>query len=433
MGRTMPLVEEAHKAARLLLDHAYVRVVARGEPDAVCAAALLTHALRRENVDVHVSWAPRLSSPVVHGLAQERNDALVLVGLSGDATTADVPALHKVVLDAGPSTLAASATLDPAHATETGARASLSSLAHLVAVAASKRNVDLAPLALAGAWAAWRDVGGLLGLDAEVLSEGLEAGVASREPGLALHGETLLGALASLDAPFVASVTGRARNAKKLVGDLRLAGDAPPAALQTADAEKLGSFLTLRLLGQGAPDAALDALYRPGLRALQGPLVGLDVRELARRVEAACAAGRCGLGFASLWPDAQSAAEMQEVAGAVREEIVAALLRAERERRREGALEILDAPREGLCAPLADRAAFSFAPPGRVVLARHADEEGASLALRRFGEGKDLGAAARHAAEACGGWAHGEASRARASVPSAEESRFVKLLGETLS
>src|SRR5581483_2027670 len=117
---------------------------------------------------------------------------------------------------------------------------------------------------------------------------------------------TLLASLASLDAPFVAGVTGRARNAKKLVSDLRLSADSPPTAIAGEPAERLGSLLSLRLLAQEAPDAAMDALYRPTLRVLQGPLTGLDVRDLARHAEAACAQERAGLAFAALWPDAQA-------------------------------------------------------------------------------------------------------------------------------
>jgi hypothetical protein len=426
----MALIEEAHKAARLLLDHAYVRLVARQEPASACAAALLAHALRRENVDVHVSWLSRLSTPAVHALAEERNDALVLVGLGGDATTPDVPALHKVVLDGAPTTLAGGAVLDPRDAS--AGQAGVAALAHMVAVAMSKRNVDLAPLALAGAFASWSDVGGLAGLDAQILHEARDAGVLAPEPALALAGSTLLASLASLDAPFVAGVTGRARNAKKLVGDLRLSADAPPSALAAPDAERLGSLLTVRLLAQGAPDAALDALYRPALRALQGPLTGLDVRDLARQAEAACAQERAGLAFAALWPDGQAGADALVAVDAVREEVVAALLRAERERRVEGSLLLVESPRAGLCAPLADRAALAMAPADGVAVARHAEGTEATLALRGFTATK-LGAAARHAAESCGGWAWGDARRARATVPLAEEGRFLKTLEEALA
>src|SRR5581483_2396826 len=349
----------------------------------------------------------------------------VLVGLGGDATADDVPALHKVVLDAAPTTLSGSAVL-------AGERAGVASLAHMVGVAVAKRNADLAPLALAGAFASWGDVGGLAGLDAQILSEARDAGVVAPEAALSLSGATLLSSLSSLDAPFVAGVTGRARNAKKLVGDLRLGSDAPPAHLSPADAERLGSFLTVRLLAQGAPDAALDALYRPALRALQGPLTGLDVRDLARQAEAACAQERAGLAFAALWPDAQAGAEASQIADAVREELVAALLRAERERRAEGRLVVADAPRAGLCAPLADRIALALAPAGRVAVARHAEGADVSLALRGFGA-TTLASAARHAAQACGGWSWGDAGRARATLPAAEEGRFLKTLEGALA
>ena len=428
----MALIEEAHKAARLLLDHGYERVVAREDPDAICAAALLGHALRRENVDFHVSWLPRLDDEAARLLAEERNDATVLVGLSQDGVEGFHAGGRQVVLETGASAFAGEAFLDAAHAAEAHPTLSLSALAQLLGVAIAKRNRDLAPLAVAGALAAHRHVGGWKGLDAEILEEAIESGVVLGEPGIALQGSTLLTSLSGLDAPFVAGVTGRARNVKKLLGDLKLNGDAPPSSVTGEDAERLGSLLALRLLGQDAPDAALDALFRPCHRALQGPHTGMDIGELARLVEAACVAGHCGLAFAALWPEPTASAELQDAAGRVREDMVAALLRAERDLRAEGTLRIVDAPNACMAGPLADRVALSFAPPRTVALARHVVPEGATFGLRAFGLDADLGKAARAAAHAAGGHAWGEPGRARAWVPAADEGRFLKALAEAL-
>lgn len=426
----MALIEEAHKAARTLLDHAYVRIVARGEPDAICAAAVLGHALRRENVDFHVTWTDRMGAKLAASLAEERNDCLVLVGLSGDSAVPDVAAGRKVVLDRSKGAFPAEATLDPRHASES-TEASLSALAHLVAVAMSKRNRDLAPLAIVGAVATGRHVAGFRGLDAELLSEAVDTGLILQEPALSVHGPTVLQALCQMDAPFVAGVTGRARNVKKLVADLKLSSDAAPGRLAGADAERLGSFLALRLLAQGAPEAALDALYRPTLRGLQGPHTGLEAGELARHLEAACAAARCGLGFAALWPDAGAGAELMEVAAQARDELVAALLRAERDARREGRLVVVDAPRESLCAPLALRVALALCPEGHVAVAGHSEGEGVTFALRAFHR-DDLGRAARHAAQAVGGHSWGDSREARLWAPAAEADRALKALAEAL-
>jgi hypothetical protein len=428
----MALIEEAHKAARLLLDHAYVRVLAREDPDAICAAALLGHALRRENVDFHVSWLPRLDDATAAALAEEGNDATVLIGLSQDGVQGWSGGGRQVALETGRSGLPSEARLDASHAVEANPALSLSGLAHLLGVAMGKRNRDLAPLALAGALAAHRHVGGLRGLDAEIREEALESGVLLGEPGIALHGGTLLAALGSLDAPFVGGVTGRARNVKKFLADLKLNADAPPSAVTGDDAERLGSFLALRLLGQGAPDAALDALFRPHHRALQGPHTGMDAGELARLVESACIAGHCGLGFAALWPEPAAGAELMDAAARVREEMVAALLRAERDLRAEGALRVVDAPKACLAGPIADRVALSFAPQGTVALARHVAPEGATFGLRAFGHPADLGKAAHAAALAAGGHAWGEPGRARAWAPAADEGRFLKALAEAL-
>lgn len=416
----MALLEEAHKAARTLLDHAYVRIVARATPDATCAAALLAHALRRETIDFHVSWAPRLDDATAAQLALERPDCLVLVGLGGDAVTPQPSATRTLAFDRGASTFAADASVH--------GDAALASLAHLVAAGASRRNGDLALLALAGAIAELRHVKGLRGLDAEVLQEAIDERVLLREPALALHGPTLQQSLAQLDAPFVAGVTGRARNARKLTADLKLQAESPPGALASDDVGRVADVLALRLLQQGAPEAALDVLLRPALRGLKGPHTGLEAGELARVAEAACARGRPGLAFAALWPDASSGGELVDVMAGVREEIIAALLRAERDARREGVLLVAEAPRATLCRPIADRLAVSSAPEGTVVAVHAPEREGAHVALR--GWGRDLLAAARRAADGSDALVEGDAQGARLHAPDA--GRALKALAEAL-
>jgi hypothetical protein len=302
--------------------------------------------------------------------------------------------------------------------------AALASLAHLVAAGISKRNVDLAPLALAGATAALRHAGGWRGLDAEILKEAVDGGVVLREAALALHGQNLLQALAQLDAPYVVGLTGRARNAKKLVGDLKLHGEAPPSALSHDDAQRLGDFLALRLLQQGAPDAALDALFRPTLRGLTGPHMGVECGEMARMVEAACAAGRCGLAFAALWPDALAGGEMVDIAAQGRESLVQALIAAERDARREGRLLVVEASRAALCRPLADRVAMSHASAGTLVAA-HAE---GVVALR--GWGVDVADVARRAGALAGATTSGSGSEAQ--MWAADTTRALKALAEVL-
>src|SRR5688500_8693740 len=125
-GLAVQVPGEAQKAARLLREHAYVRLVARHDADAYCATALLAHALRREGLDFHASFVDRLEA----GTLEEGDDPVVLIGLGGDAAPAGSP--QRVAIDADPEASGADAVLHE--------DASLAALAHALAVALAPRN-----------------------------------------------------------------------------------------------------------------------------------------------------------------------------------------------------------------------------------------------------------------------------------------------------
>ena len=204
---------------------------------------------------------------------------------------------------------------------------------------------------------------------------------------------------------------------------MELDGEASPANLGLEANERLGSVLSLRLLQQRAPDAAFDALFRPALRGLQGPLTGQECGALARGVEAACASGHYGLAFASLWPDAGVGGDAAQAGASFREEIVAALLRAERDARREGRLFIAEAPRAALCRPLADRIAASLAPPECLTLVHAPDADGSYAAMRSWSV--DAGAAARRLG--------GNGTTSEAHAWTSDASHAVKTLAEAIA
>lgn len=388
----MTLVEDAQRDAKLLKEHAYVRILTRDDPDAYCATTLLAHALRRSEIDFHASFVPHLDEAQRAQLAEDADNCLLLIGFDAE---------HQ------------------AHVTlARDEQASISGAAQMIAVAINPKNADLAPLAIAGAMGARSAAA----LDAKILQDAAASGVVRQDVSLNLHGSSLLTALSQIDEPYLPGITGRARNAKKMLTELGIGSDIPPESLQPQDAQRLGDALALRLLHERAPERALDALFRTSARALRGPNTGQDAFDLARLARAAAASGRGGLAFAALWGDESAQRELGDLALALRDEIVASLLKAEHEIRREGVLSIADAPRSSACALFADRLALSFAPHG-VAIARFVEDDVATLAASS--QRNEIAPAAL----AVGGHAASGVAR----VPASEESRFLKLLAEAMA
>jgi len=359
--------EEARKAAAVILDPEYVRLVVRQDADAACAAALLGHALRREKVDFHVTWHERLDKAAAARFVHTPHDALVLIGLGEDADLAAVAGHPLVTLDRHAVPAGGRAHLS-GDAVEGGA--SLAALACDVATAMLKSHRDLAPLALAGATASWRDLPGhYTGRERDLVTHAVDSEVIANEPALALSGPTLTNALTRLEAPYVSGISGVARNAKKLLRAFHLPPEAPMSHLQREHYEQLGSYLSLRLLQQDAPDAALDALFRPIRRVQKGPLSGLDAVQIGRLTEACGAAGQWALAYAVAWGDAVAITKAKELEGTWRPQLVDALRRSEADVEQATALSATPE----LALPLARRAAVSFTSPRGEVVVRASD------------------------------------------------------------
>lgn len=432
----MVLAEEARKAASLLVDHEYVRVVARaGDGDSLAAGALLSLAIEREGVDYHFSTLPVLDEVGLRRLKDERNEVLVLVDLPVLDARHAVGLAGSLVLvhdaDATPDVEdAVAVTADEA---ARGTECAASTLAFAIARALSRRNTDLAPLALAGPFAEGQHAGGgLRGLNAEFAAEALESRALVRESGLALPGGSLLEAVAQGVEPYFTGLGGRARLAQKFLKDARLPLEDAPEALAPDAAERVASALALRLLEAGAPDGAVDALAAPRWRAPEGALAGETPVGLARRYRAAASRGGTGAAVAWLWDRAGLDAALADAERALHEQALSALVRAERDVSGARGALVVEAPDALSARAVADLAATSLAPARVPVLAWAEAGERLVVAGRasraRVLDGLDLGAAFRASAAALGGHAVGNRASGVAHVPAAARQSLLAAL-----
>lgn len=340
----MALAEPAHRAAGLLQDQDYVRILCHADGDGLASAGLLLRALQREGVDFHVTAERELSPRVVRDLSAEEQECVVLLDLPPEGLDLSEVASHVIVVDHHPvdgsrssrsrRTTGGSSDGPVLHVNavpraDGSHEACTATVAYVLVQALSRRNVDLFPLAVAGAVADRQHLGGFKGLNAELASEAREHGLEAPPGLLAPTGESLLEVLSRHPDPFVPGLGGRARAAKSFLDELHLPADALAADVAGSDARRFASALTLHLLDRGAPATAVDAVVGPRFPV---PVEGVEhAHELAELLTHAALAGRPGLGLAVLLEHDDGLAEARELTVEGRGRLLPGLLRLERE------------------------------------------------------------------------------------------------------
>lgn len=359
----MVLAEPANRAARILQDQDLVRIVTHADGDGLAAAGLLARALRRAGVDFHATALEGLTREALHDLADEAQDCTVLL----DLPPGDLP-VHEagdrvLVLDHHP--------LPEAEAPRPAAReddvlqvqarervdacfdACAASVALLVAQALDDANLDLFPLAAAGAVADRHHVGGLRGLNAQLAAEALEAGLEAPTD-LLVHPEApVLEALAREAAPFLPGLGGRARAVQGFLQDHGLDPHETAGDLDASDRRTLATGLALHLLEAGAHPGAVDDLVGPRFPV---PVDGVrSAHDLAYLLDHAARTGRPGLGLAALLGDGAARDAARDLARKRADALVQRLVRLEREGLDErGLLRVFPVDDPSLLSPAAD-------------------------------------------------------------------------------
>ncbi|HLE97599.1 MAG TPA: hypothetical protein VI997_09540, partial [Candidatus Thermoplasmatota archaeon] len=299
-------------------------------------------------------------------------------------------------------------------AAEHAGEPSVASLALVVARAISRRNADLAGLALAGARASAGPPAALRGLDAEILAEAVGEGRLTRGPPLAWP-ETVLELLASGVEPLVPSLAGRARAGKRFLDELKIDADQPASSLDEDRRRLLADRLVRRALATGAAVAVADGLLEPDLRATTGPFAGAPIREVASRLAAAAETAPADA-LAHALGHADAPLPREDPARSLHGLLAAS---------RGGAFAVAEAPTPALLAETVRR--LHVTDPTRPAVA-WAPLDG-KAALRILGV---AGSTVAEAARACGGRGAGSATRGRALVPAEQRESMLGVLGGLL-
>lgn len=427
------LREQAPAPARL-------RVVGDDDTDGATGAHVLATSLRRAGYDVEAVLQP------IH---TDADIDLALAGsfdawLVADAGSAFLPAIErrkKPVLIVDHHTVS---DAKPRHVHELNPRriggrrtwgVSASVVAYVFAEALdAKKNVDLAPAAIAGGVSDRQHLGGFHGLLGYCVEVAVARKKLAKTQGLTLDGKTVLDAVAGSIDPYFARFTGDADATKALLKSLEVPPQAAPEALTGGQAKRIATRLDEELARQGALQERAFPLFGDRLRLPGGNVP--TVFALTHLLEAVTAAGAHQLAFALLAGQPEAVDEAMIVHRQRQRGLVDEARRLRQHVQDAGPYrwtETTDAPNTGVYAHILLSSVHGDDKP-LLVLASvpHGVKASARGSPRLYLAGIDLSVAVPRAAATAGGSGGGHPGAAGATVPTAGRARFLAALGAEL-
>jgi single-stranded-DNA-specific exonuclease len=241
-----------------------LRIVSHYDADGIAAAAVMSGALARENRQFHLTMAKGFDESLVTRLAKEGSDTVVFL----DMGSGQVESLEKlegtvIALDHHKPIRKSKKVLQVNphfHDMDGMTEVCASTLSLLLAVTLDPCNWALAPVALAGAVGDRQHMGGMKGLNRQILDEASDKGYVETQKSLNLKGSTVLKAISESVDPYFVGLSGRPDNVTAFLDSMKVNPDTPLGSLDEFYRRKLTSMLSLRLMGQGCRPETVEEL-----------------------------------------------------------------------------------------------------------------------------------------------------------------------------
>ena len=286
-----------------------IRIFSHHDADGISAAAVLSQALERSNIQFQTRIIKGLTKEFTESLDPSKNYIFMDMG------SGQIPELEKkhmvVVLDHHKPDRDSSKVIHVnTHllGVDGTVEASAASLAFLFAIGLDRRNWDLAPTAVIGMVGDKQHLGGFRGMNALIVKGSLEKGLLESKKGMALEGSSLADALASSFDPYFFGLSGDVSACRTFLEEN---GFSPEDALSETpeDEKRLASLLALDMLERGVDTDVVQSLS--GSR-LYDKAREMYVDILVEYSNAAGKAGAGGVGTAMLLGSGWSADVVKE-------------------------------------------------------------------------------------------------------------------------
>jgi len=428
--------ESLKQALKIIGSAPMLRVISHHDADGIAAGGVMTSALRRAGKQFHMSVVKGLDAEDIERLAKEGNEYILLLDMGSgqidliEKLEAKIAALdhHKPIRKSKKVVQANPHFFDIDGMTE----ACASSLSLLAAIFMDPCNWELAPVAIAGIIGDRQHMGGMKGVNQQILDYAVDKNLVQVQKGLNLNGLTVADAISDSVDPYFVGLSGRRDNVLAFLESVKVNPDTPVGALDEVYRRKLTSMLSLRLMGQGCRPEIVEELVTD-IHWI--PSMSLSAADLADLLNACGRMDHEGLGIALCVGDK----EALEHAGELRREYNRKIMEQLKVIESDGAsstdhIQYFRAPDSSLAGAQCGLAMQYILDQSKPTLALSKSRGKMKVSSRGtkylVSKGLDLSSALKKSAEKFGGSGGGHAVAAGATIPLESEEEFLKSVDE---
>lgn len=428
--------ESLKQALKIVNSAAMLRVISHHDADGIAAAGVMTSALRRAGKQFHLSIVKGLDAEDIERLAKEGNEAILMLDMGSgqiesiEKIDAKIACLdhHKPIRKSKKVVQANPHFYDIDGMTE----ACASSLSFLAAIMMDPCNWELSPIAIAGIIGDRQHMGGMKGINQQILDYAVEKKLVQVQKGLSLKGASVADAISDSVDPYFVGLSGRRDNVLAFLESVKVNPDTPVGALDEVYRRKLTSMLSLRLMGQGCRPETVEELVTDIHWIPSRTLSAADLSDLLN------ACGRMdheGLGIALCVGDKDALEHAGELRREYNRKIMELLLSIESDGvTATDHVQYFRAPDSALAGAQAGLAMQYILDQSKPTLALSKSRGKIKVSSRGtkylVSKGLDLSSALKKSAEKLGGNGGGHAVAAGATIPIDKEEEFLKSVEE---
>ena len=418
--------------AKAITSNGQLRVVTHYDADGIAAGAIIASALTRAGRPFHLTMAKGFDDDLTDRLSKEGNEMVLFLDM-GSGQIDRLEKLKGVVIALDhhkPARKSRKVLQVNPHffeidgMTETCA----STLSLLLSITIDARNWDLSPVALAGMIGDRQHMGGMKGLNLQILDESTDQGYVTVQKSLNLKGPNMHKAIAESVDPYFVGLSGRGDNATAFLESMKINPETALGSLDEFYRRKLTSMLSLRLMGQGCRPETVEELVTD---VLWIPSMELSAADLADLLNACGRQDHESLGLALCLGDRGALTEASDLRSEYNRKLMERLLSIETDGvQQKDHIQYFDADEPSMAGAVCGLAMQYILDQSKPTLALSVVGDRIKVSSRGtkylVSKGLDLAAALKKAAESVGGVGGGHAVASGATIKVDARDKFLE-------